>query len=212
VLKDIIEMICFKCGEDNRPGTRMCIICNAKLICPPAGDDDTGIDIKEFGSKGDPFAIKSKKFDFSYNYKTGNFMKLIDVVEGILSGTKQEDDLKACLSVIEKGADSYLYKSLPGIRKKIEAPAAAKYRHILEKAANLTEMGFHKFLETVEEIEFFFQNKRSEHLEKGLNICHKANNLVSYGCVLAEKFEHGEDITEINKEIDEYLEKEHISL
>jgi len=205
-------MICFKCGEDNRPGTRMCVICNAKLICPPVSDDDTGIDIKEFGSKGDPFGTKSKKFEFSYKYKTGNFMKLIKVVEGILEGNKQEDDLRECLSVIEKGADSYLYRSLPGIRKKIEAPAAANYRHILERAAGLTEMGFHKFLETVEEIEIFFQDKKSYHLEKGLNICHKANNLVSYGCVLAEKFEHGEDITEINREIDEYLKKEHISL
>ena len=205
-------MICFKCGEDNRPGARMCIICNAKLISPSLGDRDGTIDIKEFGSKGDPFGTKSKKFDFSYNYKTGNFIKLIEVVEGILEGNKQEDDLRSCLSIIEKGADDYLYKSLPRIRKKIEAPAAANYRHILEKAANLTEMGFHKFLETVEEIEKFFQNKKSYHLEKGLNICHKASNLVSYGCVLAGKFEHNEDITEINKEIDEYLEKEHISL
>jgi hypothetical protein len=205
-------MICFKCGEDNQPGARMCSICNAKLISPSLDDRDGTIDIKEFGSKGDPFGTKSKKFDFSYNYKTGNFIKLIEVVEGILEGNKQEDDLRSCLSIIEKGADNYLYKSLPRIRKKIEAPAAANYRHILEKAANLTEMGFHKFLETVEEVEKFFHDKKSYHLEKGLDICHKANNLVSYGCVLAEKFEHGEDIMEINKEIDEYLTKEHISL
>jgi hypothetical protein len=205
-------MICFKCGEDNQPNARICSICNAKLISPPLSDSRGGIDIKELGSKGDPFAIKAKKFDFDYNYKTGNFIKLIETVEGILAGNKKEEDLRECLTIIEKGAKGYLYVSLPRIRKKIEAPAAASCRHILERSANLTEMGFLRFLETAEEVEKFFQDGNTYHLEKGLNICHRANNLVSYGCVLAGKFEHGEDITDINKEIDEYLNKEGISL
>ncbi|HPZ06738.1 MAG TPA: hypothetical protein PL110_01375 [Candidatus Eremiobacteraeota bacterium] len=204
-------MKCFKCGNDNPQGSRICNLCNARLIVPL--DDKRGeIDIKEVGSKGDPFGVRSKKFDFSCHYETGNFLRLVKTVEELLSGNMDEKDLRESLSVIEKGSKGYLYSSLPRIRKKIEAPAASDCRDILQRSADLTEVGHLKFLETIEEIEKFFEDGETYHLEKGLNICHKANNLVSLGCVLADKFRDGEDISDINNKIEEYLTKEGISL
>ena len=203
-------MICFKCGEENSYGSRVCCKCSARLINIPAVEESRKVDIKESGAKGDPFCLKIKKFEYTFPYMTGNFSRLVRSIEDVLNGSKDYEALKKNLEEIEKGAKHYLYKAMPAIEKKIEAPGAANYRHILELASRLNEEGFYRFLEAADEIKSVFSDGYDYHLEKGLEICYKANNLVSLGCVLAEKFHRGEDIVEIQRQIDEYLASEKI--
>lgn len=205
-------MICFKCGEQNPYGTKVCIRCNARIINVPPVDEGGKIDIKEIGGAGDPFGIKSKKFDFQFPYMAGNFLHLRKVIEGILAGTMTQDKLYEVLEILKKDSSNYLYRALPGIEKKIQSPLAEPYRDILSKAANLVKNGHEQFLEAIEEIEKIFQDGQNYHLEKGLSICYKGSNLVSLGCVLAEKFRKKESLEHVEREIEEYLKKENIIL
>jgi hypothetical protein len=205
-------VICVKCGEENPYGRKICWNCNGMMVNFSIEHENREIDIKEVCTRGDPFKIKSKKFNYSFPYMTGNFSCLVTLIEGILDGNVPQESLKKHLDEIETRAKHYLEEILPGIKRKFDLPAVKDYRHILEKASKLTEKGFLKFLEAVEECRVVFTDGQNYHLEKGIAICYKANNLVGLGCVLAEKFHKGEGLSHIEAEIEEYINSEHISL